>query len=82
MRLIPALLLLGLTVPAVAQNDPLAPRTKGKPGAPVTVYEMSDFQCPYCKRHVERTFPTLEKEYIETGKVRWIFINLDRKSVV
>jgi len=75
MRLTSALLLLGLTVPAVAQSDPLAARTKGKASAPVTVYEMSDFQCPFCKRHTEQTFPALEKEYIETGKVRWIFIN-------
>ncbi len=58
-----------------AQTDPLAARTKGSPHAPVTVYEMSDFQCPFCKRHVDQTFPALEKEYIATGKVRWIFIN-------
>src|SRR5207247_112706 len=49
--------------------------------APVTVYEMSDFQCPFCKRHVDETFPTLEKEYIATGKVRWIFINLPLSSI-
>ena len=58
-----------------AQADLLASRTKGSPGAPVTVYEMSDFQCPFCKRHVDQTFPALEQEYIATGKVRWIFIN-------
>ncbi len=59
----------------VAAQEPLAPRTKGRPQAQVTVYEMSDFQCPWCKRHSEQTFPALEKEYIETGKIRWIFIN-------
>jgi len=59
-----------------AQTDPLLARTKGSPKAPVTVYEMSDFQCPFCKRHADQTFPALEKEYIATGKVRWIFINL------
>ncbi len=81
MRLTPALLLLGLSVPAVAQSDPLVARTKGRAGAPVTVYEMSDFQCPFCKRHTEETLPTLEKEYIETGKVRWIFINYPLTSI-
>jgi protein-disulfide isomerase len=66
---------------ARVQPDPLAGRTKGLATAPVTVYEMSDFQCPYCKRHVDKTFPTLEKEYIATGKVRWIFINYPLPSL-
>jgi protein-disulfide isomerase len=67
--------------PAAAQPDPLAARTKGVATAPVTVYEMSDFQCPYCKRHVDKTFPALEKEYIATGKVRWVFINYPLPSL-
>lgn len=66
---------------AAAQPDPLAARTKGAATAPITVYEMSDFQCPFCKRHVDETFPTLEKEYVATGKVRWIFINLPLSSI-
>lgn len=66
---------------AAAQPDPLLARTKGSPTAPVTVYEMSDFQCPYCKQHTEQIFPMLEKEYVTTGKVRWIFINLPLVSL-
>jgi protein-disulfide isomerase len=53
----------------------LTPRTKGSASAPITVYEMSDFQCPYCKRHAEKTFPELERDYVATGKVRWVFVN-------
>jgi protein-disulfide isomerase len=68
-------------LPAAAQTDPLAARTRGSATAPITVYEMSDFQCPFCKRQTEETFPTLEKEYIATGKVRWIFINLPITSL-
>ena len=56
--------------------DPLASRSKGSPTAPIVVYEMSDFQCPFCRRHAIETFPALEKEYVETGKVRWVFVNL------
>jgi len=75
MRLaLPLLALLALATPARAQ-DPMAARTKGSASAPVTVYEMSDFQCPYCARFALEIFPTLDAEYVQTGKVRWIFVN-------
>ncbi|MEO8140177.1 MAG: thioredoxin domain-containing protein [Gemmatimonadota bacterium] len=57
------------------QLDPLiGQRTKGSPSAPVTVYEMSDFQCPFCRRQAVETFPIIDRDYIATGKVRWIFL--------
>ena len=56
--------------------DPmLSARTIGDSAAPVTVFEMSDFQCPWCRKHVMETWPTLKKEYVNTGKVRFVFIN-------
>ena len=73
-RLIALLAVLALPVALQAQ-ELLPARTKGSAAAPVTVYEMSDFQCPYCRRFALETFPTLDKEYIQTGKVRWVFIN-------
>src|SRR2546430_1843609 len=51
-------------------SDPLAARAKGRSDAPVTVYEMSDFQCPYCRAFALTTMPLLEKEYVQTGKAR------------
>jgi len=69
-------------LPVRAQTTPaLNARSKGSSKAPVTVYEMSDFQCPYCRQFVEETFPRLEHDYIATGKVRWIFINYPLTSV-
>lgn len=54
----------------------LRQRSKGDPNAPITVLEASDFQCPYCRQFWEETLPVLEREYIQTGKVRFIFLNL------
>jgi len=50
-------------------DDPI----KGDINAPVTVVEFSDYQCPFCKRNHTNVFPQLDKEYISTGKVRYVF---------
>jgi protein-disulfide isomerase len=65
----------------VTQSDPLAARTMGRADAPVTVYEMSDFQCPYCREFALSTMPLLEREYVQAGKVRFVFINLPLSSL-
>lgn len=44
----------------------------GGDNAPVTVMEFADFQCPYCRRFHSDTFAQLKKNYIDTGKVRFI----------
>lgn len=46
---------------------------EGKKDAPVTVIEFSDYECPFCKRHFTDTLPSLRKDYIETGKVKFVF---------
>lgn len=70
-----------LAVVAVQTADPLDARTKGRPDAPVTVYEMADFQCPACRAFAATVQPTLDREFVETGKVRWVFINLPLTSI-
>jgi protein-disulfide isomerase len=60
---------------------PLTSRSMGSAQAPVTVYEMSDFQCPYCRRFALETFPILDSLYVATGKVRWVFINFPLTSI-
>lgn len=45
----------------------------GEAAAPITLIEFSDFQCPYCARFFKNTFPLIEKNYIKTGKVKFIY---------
>jgi len=46
---------------------------KGEKNAKLILIEFSDYQCPFCKRHVQTTLPQVEKSYIETGKLRYVF---------
>jgi len=75
MRTLLACLLVVATGAAAQESDPVASRAKGRPDAPVTVYEMADFQCPVCRQFFLTVFPTIDREYVQTGKVRWIFVN-------
>ena len=50
-------------------DDPV----KGDLNAPVTIIEFSDFQCPYCGRFFKSTLTEIERDYIKTGKVRYVF---------
>jgi len=46
---------------------------KGTEGAPVTIVEFSDFECPYCARFFSQTLGDIEKNYVDTGKVLMVF---------
>jgi protein-disulfide isomerase len=50
-------------------------RMKGSADAPVTIIEISDFQCPFCREWAVNTFPQLDSAYIQTGRVRLLFIH-------
>jgi protein-disulfide isomerase len=55
--------------------------TLGDPNAPVTIVEFSDFQCPYCARHSLETWPQIWAEFVDTGRVRWVFKDLPLTSI-
>ena len=50
-------------------------RIRGADSAKVWVVEVSDFQCPYCKQWHDQTFEALDREYVQTGKVRLAYLN-------
>ena len=45
----------------------------GQADAPVTIIEYASATCPHCARFHEDTFKKLKAEYIDTGKVKFIF---------
>lgn len=57
------------TVTVSLDDDPY----QGKPDAPLTLVEFSDYQCPFCARHFRETLPQIAAEYIKTGKLRYVF---------
>jgi protein-disulfide isomerase len=44
----------------------------GRDDAPVTIIKFASLTCPFCKQFQAETFPVLKREYIDTGKVRFI----------
>ncbi len=45
----------------------------GKPNAPLTVMEFSDFQCPHCQNWFRETEAQFIEEFVVPGKVRFVY---------
>jgi protein-disulfide isomerase len=48
----------------------------GRPDAPITIVEFTDYQCPYCRKFHDETYPKLKSQYIDTGKARLVIRDL------
>jgi protein-disulfide isomerase len=53
----------------------------GQKTAKIILVEFSDYQCPFCQRHVQQTHPQLFTEYIATGKVKYVFRDFPLESI-
>ena len=51
-------------------------RMKGPDSAQVTIVELSDFQCPYCRQFSTGTYRQVDSAYVQTGRARIVFVNL------
>jgi protein-disulfide isomerase len=56
----------------IAKTGPLPEFSIGRSDAPVVMIKYMSLTCPYCRRFQAETFPVLKREYIDTGKVRFI----------
>jgi protein-disulfide isomerase len=55
--------------------------TLGHGDATVTLIEFTDYQCPFCRRHFAQTMPQLVKDYVETGKLRYVMREFPIQSI-
>lgn len=54
---------------------------KGDKNAKVTLIEFSDYQCPFCARHFRETLPQIERDYIRTGKLRYVLRDFPLEAI-
>jgi protein-disulfide isomerase len=57
----------------VAKPVSLPDMALGPANASVTVTEYASMTCPHCAAFNEKVFPKIKSEYIDTGKVRYVF---------
>lgn len=73
--------------PAAAVPLPAAPlsivgaASRGRVDAPLVLLEFSDFQCPFCARHTRETFDQIQRAYVDTGKLRYVFRHFPIESL-
>ena len=65
---------------AVLKPDPLPDLTVGAASG-VPVVEYGSLTCPHCATFSREVFPELKKDYIDTGKVRYIFREFPRNPL-
>ncbi len=63
----------GFAIKLLELPDMTVDHVKGTADAKVTMIEWSDFQCPFCGKFYADTLKQIEKDYIDTGNVKFIF---------
>lgn len=55
--------------------------TRGSRDARLTLVEFSDYECPFCGRYFRETLPQIERDYVQTGKIRYVFRNFPLEAI-
>lgn len=53
----------------------------GDANAPVVMIEFSDYECPFCGRFFSQTLPQVKSEYVDTGKVKFVYKDFPLTSI-
>jgi protein-disulfide isomerase len=65
--------LAAVDVAKLNEPSPIGEMTMGPDNAKVTVIEYASASCPHCANFYKTTFQELKKQYIDTGKIRFVF---------
>lgn len=60
---------------SIDEDDPVF----GAADAPITIVEFADFQCPFCIRHAQETYPRLLEDYGD--QIRFVFKDFPLSSI-
>lgn len=60
------------TIDEVMLAGPLGEMSWGRTEAPVTLIKYASLTCPHCRKFHLEVFPQLKREFIDTGKLRFI----------
>ena len=64
---------------AIGKDD----RVLGQPAAPITIIEYASLSCPHCAHFENEVLPDIQKQWIDTGKVKLVLRDfpLDREAL-
>jgi protein-disulfide isomerase len=65
----------GMSQTLIDLNESPSFSSKGDKAAKIVLLEFADYQCPFCARFHRETFPQIDKDYISTEKIRFVFRN-------
>lgn len=54
---------------------------KGPKDAKVVLVEFSDYQCPFCARFTRDTIPQVQTDYVDTGKIKYVFADFPLETI-
>ena len=70
----------GKTTPGPTASAPQHGTSFGQDNAPVTMVEYFSFQCSHCADYASQTAPQIEKDFVDTGKLRIEFHALGQEG--
>ena len=75
MRIIKLILAISFILPQILFADYYKRFEIGSKNAPIIMYEFMSLKCPHCAKFHTEVYPDFKKNYVDTGKVRVVFMD-------